>query len=107
MAPIKAVRHFGGRARGMGASSQTACELRNAASSLTGVELSPSESGAVVEEFSSGKDGGRKSRSNWFDCGAAGWGAVHEVSTADFLGMEERAGSVAAPFLRAEFAGEL
>jgi hypothetical protein len=61
MALITSLRHFGAVARGMGASSQTGCEVRNLAPSLTSsenVELVSSGALAVVVEVNAGKGAG-------------------------------------------------
>jgi hypothetical protein len=83
------VRHFGGLASGMGASSHTACEFGDVTFSLMRVELVSPVFVAVEEESSNGKDAGGTSNSELIDRGVEDLDVIHAVSTGRSLGIEE------------------
>jgi len=104
MALITSLRHLGAVARGMGASSQTGCEVRNLASSLTSpenVELVSSPFWAVVVEFNTGKDAGCKPKTKLSERGTAGGGGIQEGCNVSTFGAEAWADFTLGVFFRA------
>jgi hypothetical protein len=104
IAPVARVRHFGGLACGMGASSQTA--LGGDASSRVRMELVSLVFAAAEEGPSTGKETGLTSNNELTDCGDGDGNAIGAVSTVGSWGLEEWTGLVSVAFFRGERAWE-
>lgn len=100
IAPIARVRHFGGVACGMGASSHTA--FGEGASSRGRVEAVSLVFAIAEEEPSTGKDAGLGSNNELIDCGDVDWDDISAVSTVGPWALEEWIGRVSVDIFRAD-----
>ena len=105
MAPIKILRHLGGLASGIGASSQTGRELCKPASLWFAEPVSPG-SVAEVTGVNTGKEADGDCKTRLTELDIAGWGVVTEASAMTILDIE-CADFVLRDFLRAKSDGPL